>query len=156
VSRSFYFDTSALIKLYHQEIGTEQVEQIFSQAENTLVISEIAIVELYSTLARKVQVAEITLQAQEETLRNFEEDCTQRFVITPLGGAVIRKAKALLQKYGSTKPLRTLDALQLAACQISRTSEELTFVCADDRLLEIATLEGLRVLDPETSSGNPV
>jgi uncharacterized protein len=63
VSRFFYFDNSALIKLYHQESGTEQAEEIFRQAESTLVISELAIVELYSTLARKVRIGEITPEA---------------------------------------------------------------------------------------------
>lgn len=40
MSRSFFFDTSALIKLYHQEVGTDQVEEIFKQTENSIVISE--------------------------------------------------------------------------------------------------------------------
>ena len=97
MSRTLFFDTSALIKLYHQEAGTERVEEIFGQAENSLIISELAIVEMYSPLARKVRTGEITPQAQEEALRNFEEDCARRFVIAPLGGAVLQKAKDLLE-----------------------------------------------------------
>lgn len=77
MSRAFFFDTSALIKLYHQEAGTERVEEIFGRAENSLIISELAIVELYSSVARKVRTGEISLQAQEEVVRNFEEDCAQ-------------------------------------------------------------------------------
>lgn len=150
MTRSFFFDTSALIKLYHQEIGTERVDEIFRQVGNPIIISELATVELYSTMARKVRTREITPQAQEETLRNFEEDCTQRFVIDPLGGSVIQKAKELLQKHGNTKVLRSLDSLQLGACLIVRAREELVFVCADARLLDIGKLEGIEVLNPET------
>lgn len=149
MSSSFFLDTSALIKLYHQEPGTEEIEEIFGQAENTLVISELAIVELYSTLARKVRSGQITPRAQEEALRNFEEDCTRRFVIALLGGAVLQKAKELLRKYGNTKALRALDSLQLSSCLLARTGEDLTFACADGRLLDIAKSEGLQVLNPE-------
>ena len=107
MSASFYCDTSALVKLYHQEVGTERMEELFSQEENVLVISELAIVEFYSTLARKVRIGEITPEAQEEARRNFEADCRQRFVVVPLGSSVIQKAKELLQKYGNNKALRT-------------------------------------------------
>jgi predicted nucleic acid-binding protein len=40
VSASFYCDTSALVKLYHQEVGTERMEELFRQEENVLVISD--------------------------------------------------------------------------------------------------------------------
>lgn len=151
MSRSFYFDTSALIKLYHQETGTDQVEEIFRQADNVLIISELAGVELYSTLARKVRTGEIAPSVQDEVLRNFEHDCTHRFVIVPLGSSVIQKAKELLQKHGNTYALRTLDALHLGTCLIARAKEEVSFVCADDRLVAIGTFEGLQILNPEGS-----
>lgn len=104
----------------------------------------------------QVRTGEITLQAQDEALRNFEDDCTQRFVIDPLGGLVIQKAKEMLQKYGNTKALRSLDSLQLGACLIARARENLIFVCADTRLLEIGKLEGLQIENPELpDSENP-
>lgn len=46
--------------------------------------------------------------------------------------------------------LRTLDALQLAGCLTIRhsTPPPLMFVCADDRLCDTATIEGLATLNP--------
>lgn len=152
MSRAFFFDTSALLKLYHREVGTDQVEEIFKQTENSIVISELAIVEFYSTLARKVRTGEITPQAQEEASRDFENDCVQRFVIDPLSGAVIQRAKELLQKPGNTRPLRSLDSLQLGTCLTARRREELIFVCADARLLQVAESEGLQTENPEPAS----
>ncbi len=67
MSRPYFFDTSALVKLYHQEGGTEQVEEIFRQVETPIIISELAIVELHTTLARKVRMGDITAQAQERS-----------------------------------------------------------------------------------------
>ena len=149
MSASFYCDTSALVKLYHQEVGTERMEELFSQGENVLVISELAIVEFYSALARKVRIGEITPEAQEEARRNFEADCRRRYVVAPLGSSVIQKAKELLQKHGNTKALRTLDALHLGACLSTLPHETLVFVSADARQLNVGTLEGLQVLNPE-------
>jgi len=105
---------------------------------------------LYSSLARKVRTKEISLQAQEKAIENFDKDCAQRFVIEPLGSAVLQKAKELLQRYGNTKALRSLDALQLAAGLVARAREELVFVCIDSKLLGVAAAEGLQILNPET------
>ena len=55
MSTSFYCDTSALVKLYHQEVGTARMEELFSQEENVLVISELAIVEFYAIATGKTQ-----------------------------------------------------------------------------------------------------
>jgi len=149
VSARYYLDTSALVKLYHQEAGTDQVEALFSQAGHSLIISELAAVELYSTVARKLRTGEITEEAFEEVCKNFDDDCKHRFVVAPLSTTVSDKANELLRKYGKVKALRSLDALHLGACSIARTGEPLIFVCSDNRLLEIAALEGYAVLNPE-------
>jgi hypothetical protein len=48
-----------------------------------------------------------------------------------------------------SRQLRTLDALQLAiALHFDRSSPVDHFVCADQRLCDIATLEGLAVITP--------
>lgn len=151
MSRAFFFDTSTLIKFYHQEAGTDRVETIFQRPDNLLVISELATVELYAALARKVRMGEISPDVQQEAWRNFDEDCLHRFIIQPLTGPVIQKAKDLVRQYGNTKTLRSLDSLQMGACLIARTSEDWVFVCADNRLLEVAYEEGLRILNPEHS-----
>jgi len=122
VSTSFYCDTSALVKLYHQEVGTARMEELFSQEENVLVISELAIVEFYSTLARKVRIGEITPEALEEAHRNFESDCRQRFVVAPLGSSVIQKAKELLQKYGNTNTVTPKHSALWTPCPSGQVS----------------------------------
>lgn len=155
MSASFDLDTSALVKLYHQEAGTERMEELCAQQDNILIISELAIVEFYATLARKVRIGEITPESQEEAGRNFVDDCHQRCVVAPLGSSVIQKAKELLQKYGTTQALRTLDALHLGAYLSALTRGALVFVSADARRLDVGTLEGLQVLNPEIPAEKP-
>ncbi len=151
MSLTFFLDTSALIKFYHQEAGTDQVESIFQRPDSVLFISELATVELYAALARKVRTKEISIAAQQEAYRNFDDDCRHRFLIQPLTGTVIQKARDLVQRYGNTKALRSLDSLQLGACLIAQTSQDWVFVGADTRLLEVAQEEGLRIVNPEHS-----
>jgi uncharacterized protein with PIN domain len=101
VIQSYFFDTSALVKLYHDEAGTERVEAIFNQLDSPIVISELATVELYAALARRVRMGEITVQAQDEARRNFADDCVHRFVVDPFGSPVMQKARELLHRYGN-------------------------------------------------------
>ena len=154
MSARYYLDTSALVKFYHQEAGTDQVEALFRQSDNLLIVSELAGVELYSTVARKLRTGEITEAAFEAICKNFDDDCKRRFVVTPLSATVSQKAKELLRKYGKSKALRSLDALHLGACSLALADASLIFVCSDSRLLDIAALEGHAVLNPEDPPKN--
>ena len=55
----FYFDSSALVKRYAQEIGTELVVNL-CQKEVAIFISDIALAELGAAFARKLREGEIT------------------------------------------------------------------------------------------------
>ena len=56
----------------------------------------------------------------------------------------------LVGKYGFTRRMRTLDALQLAiAMDLQEKSLLDVFVVADRLLAEVAVLEGLSTLNPE-------
>jgi len=46
----YYFDSSALVKLYHNQPGTSVVEQIALQAGSEIVISRLTLVELQSAM----------------------------------------------------------------------------------------------------------
>jgi uncharacterized protein with PIN domain len=146
------FDTSAVVQLYHDEAGTERVEEIFNRIDSLIVISALVTVELYAALARRVRMGEITVPARDEAVRDFENDCLQRFVVDPLGSPVMHKAKELLQTSGSTRALRSLAALQLGACLTVQLRGEVVFVCADTPLGEIGRLAGLTVFNPESST----
>ena len=52
-------------------------------------VSSLAIVGLYSTLARKVRTGDISPEVQEEALQNFEDYGPQRLIVEAHSGAGI-------------------------------------------------------------------
>jgi hypothetical protein len=63
-----------------------------------------------------------------------------------------RDAERLVHVHGTSRPLRTLDALQLSiALDLHKQKRIDTFVCADAILCEFAALEGLATINPLTA-----
>ena len=61
----YFFDTSALVKRYHNEDGTEQVRAIFAPTENLVRISTFGAVEIHSAFAIKVRSGQLTREAAQ-------------------------------------------------------------------------------------------
>jgi predicted nucleic acid-binding protein len=151
--RATYFcDTSAIIKLYHAEIGTDYMESIFSDNQCVIMISELTLVEFDSSVSKKVRTGDITESAKNEAIKNFKKDCQDRFFVNPLDSKIIRSAGKLINRYGNKLSIRTLDALQLGSCLVEE-QKGLHFVCADLRLNKICKLEGVSTINPETIDG---
>jgi hypothetical protein len=139
----YFFDTSALVKRYHQETGTERVNAIFDSLDNTLVISELTLVELASALERKRNEGKITKQAMNDTLSLFANEVLSDFIVAGFRSGFIQQARDLVLQYS----LRTLDALLLTAAMGFKTLSPV-FVCADTQLHQVALDVGLEVLNP--------
>lgn len=146
--RAYFLDTSALVKLYHEERGSKEVERLAADLTVPLVVSEIARVEFHSAFARKVREGHLTDAAFQEVLACFREDLDHRYQVVPVGAATFETAIGLLIEHGTTAPLRTLDALQIASAKAVETSE-LTFVTADTKVVTVASQVFGRVLNPE-------
>ena len=56
----YYFDTTALVKIYHREIGSDQVIGIYN-GEDNITISELGAIEFISTIHRKHREREIDI-----------------------------------------------------------------------------------------------
>jgi len=139
----YFFDTSALVKRYHSEDGTERVDQVFSEADGPLIISNITIAEFTSAFARKSRDGFIDEKTLRYCLSSFSTDLLMEFWIIDLERAHIFNSRDLIIGHG----LRALDGLQLAAA-LSLKELKPVFVCSDKRLLDAAFKEGLEVLDP--------
>jgi predicted nucleic acid-binding protein len=148
---AYFFDTSALAKLYHPEIGTPKVVEIAEASGAQLRISRLTIVELRSVFAIKVRTQVVTREDVSLLLRQFHEDVMSRkFQVFAVNETEFALAERLIEKYAFDKPLRTLDAVQLAVALGLKNQGLIDhFVAADAALCEVAALGGFSVLDPE-------
>ena len=142
---TYFLDTSALVKIYHKEEGSENVLDVYKR-EN-MNISELSIVEFLSTAYRKHREKEIDELTLNAVWSKFNEDLETQYDVIPFSAIIIEKACDLIHKHGGSKSLRTLDSLQLAFFLIYCDRQEDIFLCADKRLLEIAIAEGVLIMD---------
>ena len=136
-----FIDTSSLFKLYHQEIGTEELEGIFAGYNIThIYLSEITKIEFTSTIWKKVRAQLISIQQAEATLALFEIDI-EKYNFISTDSLILEQAKNLTNKY-VTEGLRTLDSIQLSTCIALGNQVEL-FITADKLLKSLIESEGL-------------
>ena len=148
---SFFFDTSAFTKFYHPEIGTDKVKAIFQSPGAVLQVSNLGILEVQSAFGMKVRTQQITPDDAVILRHRVLGDVAAEVVkLIHLESLHVSLAGTLVGKYGFTRRMRTLDALQLAvALDLQKHGQLDTFVVADRLLAEIAGLEGLSTLNPE-------
>jgi len=131
-----FFDTSAFIKRYVDEPGSDQVIKICSEAEQ-LILCVLCIPEMISTLNRLVREKRLAKNLYMRTKSYIVTDLEDIAVcnITP---EVLRQAVRCLEN----NPLRAMDALHVAAALV--TGPDL-FISADARQITSAKKEGVRV-----------
>jgi uncharacterized protein len=147
----YCFDTSALVKNYHTEIGTLEVQALLTEPLAECVISRLATVETLSGFAGKVRTGALSTSAFAVLRGKFLADVKRR-VVLPIRvvNAHYQLAGSLISHHGMSFQMRTLDAIQLAvALRFHQGLPVDRFICADQRLCAIAALEGLVVFNPE-------
>ncbi len=136
-----YFDTSAVVKLYVEEPGSEHVHTL--SARNRPLSSVILSVEVVSALARRQRSGDLSGEARNAALGNFRKDLPS-FDLVELTADIRQRAEAALLSYS----LRTLDAIHIASALFMREALSLTglpFITSDRRQQEGAVLAGLDV-----------
>ena len=146
---SLYLDTSALLKLYIEEDGTDRVAGAMEEVEGGRVfVLGLTPIEARSAIRRRQREGDIADADADRVLRQIEDDTASLFLVQPSTSAVMEEAARLIDRH----PLRAYDALQLAGCLVVRDAMAgpVTFVCADVRLCDAAEHEGLATLNPLT------
>jgi predicted nucleic acid-binding protein len=146
-----FFDTSALVKHYHLEAGTLEVDRIWNEPANLLFASRLAALEMTSAFAAKVRAGTITTTDFDALTRRFSADVAKkRIAAIRLLVLHTKEAERLIRQHGLTDRLRALDALHLAVA-LDRRARGLVlhFVCSDLDLLGVAKKEGFAVINPE-------
>lgn len=144
--KSYYLDTSALVKVYHREIGTETMLELY-RGSDTLFLSELAKIELLSTVYRKYREHSITQETLEVLVQKFEDDLDQRYQLIKFSSLVIAEAWDFLRSTAENRGLRTLDSLQTAFFKTYCDSTTI-FVSADTVLESLVSEAGFQTLFP--------
>jgi uncharacterized protein len=141
----YFFDTSALVKIYHQEMGSDRILPLY-QGDETIVISELSKVEFVSTIHKKLRTGEITTDTLDAVKNRFLADCSSRFVVIHIASFIVDAALDFMNTHGRTNHLFSLDALQIATLSII-SEKDTTFICADKRLTALVKTIGTPVLE---------
>ena len=134
-------DTSALVKLYVLEAGTDETRARLDGA-SMVATSRVAYPEARAALARRHREAGITRGELRRVVSALDRDL-ERFIVVELSAKVAKRAGDLAER----RALRGFDAIHLgSALEVEQlTGSAGTFLCFDDRLREAAAAEGLSV-----------
>lgn len=146
----YYLDTSALVKLYVREPGTDQMIRLASTSSgHTLSVISLARVEFRAAVRKRERTGDVPHEMAEALIARMERHWPDLYLVQPVTEAVVEEAAALLDRH----PLKAYDAMQLAGCLSlrSRLPERPSFVCSDRQLLRAAQAEGLTAVNPVAS-----
>jgi hypothetical protein len=148
---TYYLDTSALVKRYARERGTDWVQQLTHPlAHHRLYTVRITGPEMIAALARKRRMGQVSLTEAQQFANDFRVDWQRQYRIIEITERVAELGMTLADRYG----LRGYDSVHLSAALIlhevrqSLKLSQLTFVSADKEQLEAAVLEGLVIDNP--------
>jgi len=134
-----YLDTSALVKLYVEEPGTEEVKERVEAAQ-IVSTSRVAYVEARAGIARKFRKGELSREEYKHMVEDLEKDWESYFIVE-VSESVAKLGGELTDRH----PLRGFDAIHLASALLlkNKTRSDVSFSCFDEKLKEAAQAEGL-------------
>lgn len=137
-----FCDTSALLKLYITEAGSEALKVLVQEAE-AVAVSRIAWAEAYAALSRRAREVPEDAMIIEQAKLALTEDWPS-FVVLEINQMLVERAG----EYADTFALRCYDSIQLAAAfEVGRISQTpIFFACYDLRLNKAARLLGMSCL----------
>jgi predicted nucleic acid-binding protein len=146
-----FADSSALVKLYADEAGHEEV-----RALNAVAVAQLARVEVPSAFWRKQRTGELNASDAQLLTAEFEadyfgtEDERARFAVAAVTSEILDEAARLCARHG----LRSYDAVQLATAMAVRTADPSCTDIAvfDTTLRNAAAAEGFRTIPAETAN----
>ena len=153
---TYYFDASALVKLYVPEIGSRWTASVIGekgddgQPRHIVAFSEIGMVEVAAAVARRERLGDIGADLGRALFRRFIQDCERWFFTLAVRGDIIRQSTRLTQAHA----LRAFDAVHLGTALMLEDQLRAaglaphTFVSADRDLVAAAAREGLLTADP--------
>lgn len=148
---SLFFDSSAIVKRYVNESGSNFVESLTDiKNGNIVLLARITQVEVAAAIARRLKNTTIAPADAKSSLAAFQIDLAHNYFTIEITPTLLSVAVEMATKYA----LRGYDAVQLAAALEANNENAaaelppLILVSADTDLNTAATAEGLNVENP--------
>jgi len=146
---TFYFDTSAIVKRYHREVGSDVLDRIF-ELKDGFATSFWTILKFIVAFSFMVRRNELSREAFSTVTSLFLKEVLGMFAITSVNDELVASAALMATKHA----LPSADYLQLASAISLRSAlqpvkERVVLVCSDKELCKVAEEEGIEFIDPE-------
>jgi len=146
-----YLDTSAAVKLYVDETGSDWLRQLLITTPPGVVLCSVLLrVEMRSAFTRRLSEGAITPAEYARLCDWFNEHCATLYRFSPVNETIIQSACGLVERHR----LRGYDAVHLATALTANQllteggEQSIVFLSADERLILAARLEGLEAENP--------
>ncbi len=149
---TYYFDTSALIKRYVQEPGTDWIMSLTEQTdEDELFTSHLTGPEIIATFFRKARGGQLLRAEAARIAAQFHADWQQQYRPVEISLAITTQAMQLAEKHllRGADAIHVSTALELAARRRIFQLPQIVFVSADIEQLNVAQDEGLQTDNPD-------
>ncbi len=138
----FYIDTSAFVKRYSKERGSEAINRVF-ESEHELATSHWTLAETVAAIDKKVAKKQITKDERDLAISVvFSDILDKNIIFTKLADEFLYPVTEKILEHH----LSADDALQLFSCMVSLSP---ILLAADKALLKAAKKEGIDVIDME-------
>src|SRR5713101_6110853 len=128
-----FIDTSALLKLYHNEPLTPKIQECVAP-DDELLLSGITFLEFQSAFFGLVRQGLIGPNHAHQRIALLRQDSTN-FQFIGVGQPVISMAEVLMDRFGISEGLRPADALQLASALEAHAQSPVDALLTTDRVL---------------------
>jgi len=143
---TLFVDSSALLKRYRKEAGTERVSELL-EGSDRLVIARLALVEVSSALVRRARTTGVPAGELQTAIAELDDEVAESFDIVELDELVMDRAVAMARQYA----LRGADAIQLACALLIHEQiqqSEFLLLSSDTELNAAALAAGIKVENP--------
>lgn len=156
-----YLDSSALIKHYQKEDGSDALEQkLQAERENSRIVftSVLTYAEIHAIIARRRREKLLSMKEAEELHDRFDEDWVFELSPVELAVGVLSSVRGIVKAH----PLRGADVIHLASAiwlkdaarleaGLAKHDREFEFSSSDRQLCIAARKFGLEVFNPQIS-----
>lgn len=140
-----YYDSSALVKKYVLENGSENVLRVLEQG-GLAATSKLSYAEIHASLARKRRERALSEKDYHGAAGDFESDWRE-FLVVEFQDELL----PIIRQLSARHALKGADLVHLgSALWLKKAAgEKITFLASDAQLLKLAKLEKLEIVNPE-------